>query len=222
MQALMVNDPAIASRLIAERKAQQADRFDEVWEGVYMMSPMGNNEHQGLATELSTAVGTAVDWRGLGRTLTGANVSDCRTDWTKNYRIPDVLVFARETSAEDCESHWLGGPEIAIEIVSPGDRTLEKLDFYAKVGTQELLVIDREPWQLTLYGMGSQATTDVTRRLRPVAINSLTQSDLIQLQTFPLAFQLKSSPSAVIEVMHANGDPIRRIPIQLRHAKDKS
>jgi len=34
---------------------------------------------------------------------------------------------------------------------SRGDKTLEKLDFYAAVGTQELLVIDRHPWKLTMY-----------------------------------------------------------------------
>jgi len=55
--------------------------------------------------------------------------------------VPDVLVFSNDTAAIDRKSHWLGGPELAIEIVSPGDKTLEKLDFYAAVKTQELLVI---------------------------------------------------------------------------------
>lgn len=130
MISLMVNDPQFASELIAERRARQLDRYDEVWEDLYMMSPLANNEHQSLATELSAAIVTAVDWQNLGRTLTGANVSDRRDDWTRNYRIPDVLVFTTDTAGEDCGTHWLGGPNLAIEIVSPGDRTLEKLDFY--------------------------------------------------------------------------------------------
>jgi len=214
---VMVNDPVVANDLIAQRKAQQADRFDEVWEGVYMMSPMANNEHQRLATELSIAIGTAVDWKGLGRTFTGANVSDRRAEWTKNYRVPDVLVFSQDTAAEDCDTHWFGGPELAIEIVSLGDRTLDKLDFYAAIGTQELLVIDRDPWQLTLYRVDMLAESDRPRRLKPAALSTISQPGGIELQTFPLRFQILASPSA-IEVSHDTGDPIRRIPIQLRAA----
>ncbi len=213
MQTLMVNDPMIASRLIAERKAQQADRYDEVWDGVYIMSPMANNEHQGLATELAIVIGTAVDWQGIGQTLSGANVSDRRDDWTKNYRVPDVLVFSGKTSAEDCGSHWLGGPELAIEIFSPGDRTLEKLDFYAKVGTQELLVIDRDPWQLTLYRSNAEAAQDQPRCLRSVASSTMANTTRIEVQTFPLAFMLSSNPRS-IEVSHADGKRIRSIPIR--------
>lgn len=44
----LVADPQISEKLIAERKALGLDRFDEVWEGVYVMPPMANNEHQGF------------------------------------------------------------------------------------------------------------------------------------------------------------------------------
>jgi Uma2 family endonuclease len=33
---------------------------------------------------------------------------------------------------------------LAIEIRSPGDETLEKLDFYSRVGLAELLVVDSD------------------------------------------------------------------------------
>ena len=167
--SLIINDESIAKELISRRRASGADRFDDVWEGVYVMAPMANNEHQDLASELTAILRTIVDWQGLGRTQAGANVSDRREAWTDNYRVPDVLVFLNETSAEDCGTHWFGGPDFAIEIVSPGDRTLEKLEFYAAVGTRELLVIDRQPWQLTLYRI------DGDTKLKAVAISSLTQ-----------------------------------------------
>ncbi len=210
MTALMVNDPQLARELIADRQARQIDRYDEVWDDVYMMSPLANNEHQSLATELAAAISTVVDWNNLGRTLAGANVSNRRDDWTRNYRIPDVLVFTNNTTAQDCDTHWLGGPDLAIEIVSPGDRTLEKLDFYASVGTEELLVIDRHPWQLTLYRINQQ------RKLTPIAVSSPSQPITIELKTFPLAMQIDVKRSS-LNVIHRNEQRmIREIPIRLR------
>lgn len=207
MTALWVHDPLIASQLIAQRKTQGLDRYDEVWDGVYVMTPMAGNEHQSLATQVSAVIITVVDWQGLGRTFTGANVSDRRHDWIQNYRIPDVLVFKSNSCAEDCGTHWLGGPEFAIEIVSPGDRTLEKLDFYAQVGTRELLVIDRSPWQLTLYRINSE------RKLASVAISTFDQPVPVQCTEFPLGFLLNAQPCS-LEVFHANGTLIRSIPIK--------
>ena len=46
--SVVVNDENFANELIAQRQASGADRYDEVWEGVYMMSPIANNEHQAL------------------------------------------------------------------------------------------------------------------------------------------------------------------------------
>ena len=204
--SLVVNDSVLADELIKQRQAMGGDRYDEVWDGVYMMSPIANNEHQGLATSISTAIVTVVDWKGLGRTLCGANISDRREGWTKNYRVPDVLVFMNDCSAEDCGSHWCGGPDLAIEIVSEGDRTLEKLDFYAQINTRELLVIDRDPWQLTLYRRSDAAA------MTPVAVSSFTQSVLITSQAIPVQFQLVTQPTR-LRVQKEIGELVRDITI---------
>ncbi len=213
MISLMVNDPQLAHELIADRQARQIDRYDEVWDDIYIMSPLANNEHQSLATELSAAIATVVDWRNLGRTLTGANVSNRRDDWTRNYRIPDILVFRNDTTAEDCDTHWIGGPDLAIEIVSPGDRTLDKLDFYADVGTKELLVIDRNPWQLTLYRINIQRN-----KLVPVAVSCPGQPGLIQMETFPLVMQFDAEQSSLKVIHSSDQSTIRSIPMRLREA----
>ena len=204
---VLINDEAYASELISQRQASGIDRYDEVWEGVYIMSPIANNEHQSLATELSASLMTVIDWQGLGRTLAGANVSDRRKDWTTNYRIPDVLVFLNETDSKDCGTHWFGGPYFAVEIVSPGDRTLEKLGFYAAVGTRELLVIDRDPWQLTLYRLS------VNRKLDPVGVSSSSQEAIIRSVVLPICLQFQAKPRS-IRLTHADGRPIRDIIVE--------
>jgi len=204
--SILINDPRLADELLNQRRASGSDRYDEVWDGVYVMSPMANNEHQGLVNELAAALTTCIDWRSRGRTMPGANVSDRREDWRHNYRVPDVLVYLNENPAQDCGTHWYGGPDFATEIVSPEDRTLDKLDFYAQVSTREVLVIDRDPWQLTLYRLNAQ------RRLCPVAVSHFDQPMTIKSGVLPVTFALQTDPPA-IRVADDQGTTIRNIPI---------
>ncbi|QDT15951.1 Uma2 family endonuclease [Alienimonas californiensis] len=154
---LEVADPEVALTLRAEREAQGLDRWDEVWNGVHILMPLPNNERQELATEIAGDVRQLFKpWggRAYGRTFAGCNVSDVSDpslDWRTNYRCPDVAVFLSHNPAEDRGSHWFGGPDLAMEIVSRGDRSRQKLAFYAAVGVKELFVLDREPWSLQLY-----------------------------------------------------------------------
>jgi Uma2 family endonuclease len=180
---MLINNPALEESLIAERRERGIDRFDEVWEGVYVMAPIANNEHQDIQTNLAIILGHLIVFPRLGRVQTGANVSDQPDDWTQNYRVPDVLVFLNGNPAEDRDTHWLGGPDFAVEIASPGDRSREKIDFYAKVRVRELLIIDRDPWQLELFRLTGT-------RLQSAAIATQANALLIQSQVVPLTFRL--------------------------------
>ncbi len=179
----LIHDPKLEEKLIAERQAAGADKFDEVWDGVYVMSPLANDEHQYLVKELTTVLTFAVDWAKLGQTRPGVNISDRKDDWTKNYRCPDVAVFLNETKAENCDAFWFGGPDFGIEIVSSGDRIVEKLSFYAAVGARELLVIDRDPWVLTLLRLAQG-------ELLKVAKSTFDDDDILVSEIVPLSFQL--------------------------------
>src|SRR5207244_1984588 len=144
--AVLVLDPTEQRRLKRARRLSGADRFDEVWNGVYDMAPLANNEHQYLATNLAAVIGTAIVQPDEGQVFAGCNVSDREVNWEKNYRCPDVAVFLKGNPAKDCDTHWFGEPDFAVEIVSPGDRSRKKLSFYASVGVRELLILDRKPW----------------------------------------------------------------------------
>jgi Uma2 family endonuclease len=129
----------------------------------------------------------------------GANVSDRRRNWKKNFRCPDVLVFLNDNLAEDRGSHWFGGPDLAIEIVSPRDRSYEKLDFYAKVNTREVLIVDRDPWELVLFRQKKDAMVEVGR-------STLKNAAELASEVVPLRFKLtavKKKPR--IEIAHTDG-----------------
>ncbi len=170
--AVLVLDRANLKELIRDRRDRGIDRFDEVWNGVYVMAPAADTEHFDLSFELGFAIRSALSKPGKIRVHSGANVSDRSEKWTKNYRIPDLAVFLPGNPARDMGPYWLGGPDFAVEVISPGDRSRKKLDFYAKVGVRELLLVDRKPWSLELYRLtdgelklGGKATPEEPRTL---------------------------------------------------------
>jgi Uma2 family endonuclease len=182
---LIVLDAAEERRLKAERARSGADRFDEVWEGVYMMAPLANNEHQFFATELGLICREVVLWPDDGVVYVGINISDREEGWKKNYRCPDVAVYLKGTRAKDCGTHWLGGPDFGVEVVSPNDRSRDKLDFYAKVGVRELLIVDRKPWRLELYRLDKG-------QLRLVGTSTPKQPVVLASEVLPLTFALQA------------------------------
>jgi Uma2 family endonuclease len=196
--ATMILDPQLESELRAQRAAWGGDRFDEVWEGVYMMSPLADNEHQAIAAGLVAAVRSALGWNTTFQIFPGVNVSDRDKDWEHNYRCPDVAVFSKNTKAKDCGTHWCGGPDFAVEIMSPYDRSREKLEFYARVGVQELMLVDRSSWTLELYRLRDG-------RLMLDGNSTVADGHLLRGETLNLTFRLlpgKSRPA--IEVASSN------------------
>jgi Uma2 family endonuclease len=180
---LLVNDPDQAKRLIRERRRSGGDRYDEVWNGVYVMSPLADNEHQKLITRLSTAIDSVVGERPGANVLAGANVTDRRDEWTKNFRCPDVVAFLPGNPAENFGSHWFGGPDFAVEVISRQDRSRKKLNFYAKVGVRELLLVDRSPWRLELYRL-------IGGRFEPAGISEPDGGEILTSAVLDMTFRL--------------------------------
>lgn len=197
--AALITDPELERELIAQRQAWGADKFDEVWDGVYVMSPLANNEHQDLVGQLDTIFTIVVRWAGLGRVQPGANVSDRPENWKQNYRCPDLLVFLHDNPAEDRGTHWFGGPDLAIEVASPGDRSHAKLPFYAEVGTREVLIIDRDPWAFILYRQAHGEMAEVGRCVPD-------DETEIPSEVVPLRFRLAATSDGIaIHVAHNDG-----------------
>jgi Uma2 family endonuclease len=193
---LLIDDPKLEKRLLRRRRLMGGDRYDEVWDGVYVMSPLANEEHQQLVTDFSIVFGIVIKFAGLGEVRAGVNLSDREKGWKKNYRIPDVAVKLNGGLAKILKNHWAGGPDFVVEIASTRDRTREKLDFYSAIGTREVLVVDREPWGLELFARrGDQlVSVGVSHAGSPIALFS---------EVLPLTFRLvDGEPVPKIEITH--------------------
>jgi Uma2 family endonuclease len=97
----LIRDDDVSQELIAERRARGLDRWDEVWDGVYVVMTQPTDEHQLLVGELDFVLRTVIQHRGLGQVRPGVNVSDRRRNWKENYRCPDVVVYLNENPAEN-------------------------------------------------------------------------------------------------------------------------
>ncbi|MBA4190109.1 MAG: hypothetical protein C0467_19160 [Planctomycetaceae bacterium] len=193
--AVVIYDPELEREVRAARDKKLPNNRDEVWDGVRIMAPMPNNEHQRLVTALAYAFASVVNLA-VNSILPGCNVSDRDKNWLQNYREPDVAVYLSTTTAKDCGTHWVGGPDIAVEIVSPGEDPRQKLDFYATVNTREVLIVDRDPWAVELYQLQSG-------KLVLVGASDATTSAVLASAALPLMFQMQlGTPRPTIHISH--------------------
>jgi hypothetical protein len=192
---MLINDPQLEENLIESRKRRDADRWDEVWEGVYVVSPLPNNEHQKILTRLVFILEESIGLPELGEVFPSVNLSDQPSDWKYDFRAPDVAVFLKSGKAVDCGTYWRGPADFLVEIVSPYDRSYEKLPFYEKLGVVELLIVDRDPWKLELH----QRIDD---RLQKTGESNLENGAILQSRVVSLSFQLvpgKGRPQIAVE-----------------------
>jgi Uma2 family endonuclease len=194
--AMLVTDPFLEERLKLQRREWGADRYDEVWEGVYVMSPIPNVEHQQIVMRISAILQEIIGWPGLGDVLPGVNLTGREDDWEFDYRVPDVGVVLKGGQVEDRDTHWRGAADLLVEITSPHDRTRQKIPFYGRLGVRELLVVDRSIWTLELYRWRDG-------ELRPAGQSSLESPNVLQSEVVPLRFHVVSGTARPnIEVTH--------------------
>jgi Uma2 family endonuclease len=202
----IVLDTSAEAEYIADRRAKGLDRYDEVWDGVYIMSPLPEYYHQEIVSDLNSCLQAALRRQKLGRVVPGCNVSDRAVDWTKNYRGPDVVVYLNTTTAKFHGTHWEGGPDFAVEVASENDRTWDKLEFYAKVNTRELLIVDRNPWRLTLLRLDAGA-------MQEVGSSQLSDNSELVSAVIPFSFRLVTrSYGPAIEIKNLTDGQISYAP----------
>jgi len=197
--AVLLLCPLMEEDLLADRRDRGIDGHDEVWDGLYVIPPIVDIDHQRIVTGLIRAFFGALGMDDRHDVYPGINVTDRQDDWTQNYRVPDMAVYLEGTQAKNCDTHYFGGPDFTVEIMTPHDRSREKLPFYAKVGVRELLLIDRDPWALELFRLEQDELKKVGRVVPDDA-------DVLESQVLSVRFRLVSAePRPVIEITRIDG-----------------
>ena len=193
---VLVMNRDVAAKLLAERKAAAASRWDEVWDGVTFIMPEADIEHDDLSVffifVFRTVFASAADHRVHGR-VNHQRPGD-RLD--ENFRVPDMSLFLPGNPAQDCRTHYRGGPDFALEIVSPDDRSRDKLGFYASVGTRAVLILDRDPWQFELHQFRRG-------RMRLRATAAVGDGQSLSSSLVPMTFELvRGRPRPNVKITH--------------------
>ena len=153
--------------LLERRRRLGQDRFDEVWEGVLHMNPAPSGKHGDLESQLHVLIRPLAAAAGL-RMRGQFNHGEDR-----DYRVPDSGLHH-----DRADRVYYPTAALVIEIVSPGDETWEKLDFYAAHGVQELLIVDPQERTISWLGLESGEYKHLKRsRLIPLGVVEL--ADLI-------------------------------------------
>lgn len=138
---------------LERRRTLGQDGFDELWEGEYHVAPMAHGRHGEIDDQLARLLGPHADVAGL-RGSGPLNVGE-----PDDYRVPDRAYLSRDTP----RAVFHPTVAIVVEIVSPGDETRRKLDFYFRHGVEELLIVDPETRTVEWHARGSDGFVEADR-----------------------------------------------------------
>lgn len=124
--------PAKLQALLDRRRALGQDRFDEVWEGAYHVSPAPRLHHALLDEELAVVLRPLACTAGL----VGSGPFNLGTS-PNDYRVPDRGYHRNAT-----DQTFVPTAAVVVENLSPDDETFTKFAFYATHHVDELLVAD--------------------------------------------------------------------------------
>lgn len=132
MRTVLVGErPPEVEDLLERRRALGQDLFDEVWEGEYHMVPGPHGRHGQIDFELAAVLRPRAKRAGL------QGSGQCNIGLPDDYRVPDQAYFA-----DAAPKLYYPSAEIVVEIVSPGDESRLKFDFYFRAGVKEVVIVD--------------------------------------------------------------------------------
>jgi Uma2 family endonuclease len=82
-----------------------------------------------------------------------------------------------------------GGPDLLLEIYSPGDETYQKIDWYGEQGVRELVIINRDTKGVELYRHDGES-------LKPVGTSPSGSIEAVESTLLPLCFETLQDDAA--------------------------
>jgi hypothetical protein len=176
---MLVSDPlpSEVEAMLERRKRLGQDRRDEVWEGVYHMTPAPAHKHSLLGAQVISLLRGPAFTAGLETTIE-FNLGDSKN----NFRVPDGGLH-RPGAAE----MWHPTAALVVEVLSPDDDTWEKLPFYATHRVDEVLIVD--PQEHAVHWLALTDTGTDGERGGPL-YEPIEHSRLIDLGAVQLAAQI--------------------------------
>ena len=118
------------------------------------MAPAGF-EHGAIGMRLVTRLGTHVEANGLGVVL-GPDTGFSIASDPDTVRAPDVSFVRRDRIPEEGlpKGYWPGAPDLAVEVISPGDTYSEvesKVEEWLDAGTRLVVVLNPRSRTATAY-----------------------------------------------------------------------
>lgn len=116
---------------LEQRRRLGQDRSDEVWEGEYHVVPGPDGAHGRIDFQLPQLLGPRVRAAGL------YGSGELNIGEPSDYRVPDAAYLRSARPAL-----YNSTAAVVVEIISPGDESRRKFEFYFRSGVEELLIVD--------------------------------------------------------------------------------
>ncbi|HZT60105.1 MAG TPA: Uma2 family endonuclease [Pyrinomonadaceae bacterium] len=137
-------------------------RYELVKGELRKMSPAGS-EHGAIIVRITIRLGHYVESNNLGVCF-GAETGFKIASDPDTVRAPDLAFISRERIPESGipKKFWPGAPDLAAEVLSPGDsyeEVDEKVEDWLAAGTRAVWIVNPRKRSVTIY----RSMTDVTR-----------------------------------------------------------
>lgn len=127
----------------------------ELVRGELRKMPPAGSQHGYVAMNIGTSLNVHVKANGLGRVYAAETGFRLASD-PDTVRAPDAAFISRERveQASRVAGYWPGPPDLAVEVVSPGDthsQVVEKALSWLEAGCRMVLVADPAQRTVTVY-----------------------------------------------------------------------
>jgi Uma2 family endonuclease len=133
-------------------------RYELVQGELRKMAPAGH-EHGSTTINITLPLGQYVRDHELGKVYAAETGFKLATD-PDTVRAPDVAFVSSERveAAADVKGYWPGAPDLAVEVISPGDlytEVDEKVTDWLNAGTRMVIVVNPRKRSVTVYHSAS-------------------------------------------------------------------